>query len=475
VAGPRVEDVTMAVAWSPESWRSKPIVQVPDYPDKQALADVEAKLADFPPLVFIKEVSDLKRKLAEVAAGKRFLLQGGDCAESFKEHKTDYIRDYFQLFLQMALILTFAGGMKIVKVGRVAGQFAKPRSSPTEKRDGLELPSYRGDIINGPEFEADVRVPDPKRMLEAYRQSAATLNFLRALLDGGYASLDNAHRWELKFMEGTPIETRYKALADEIKRTVEVNALLGMTADNSLALRTTSFYTSHEALLLSYERALTRRDVAMSSGEYVATSAHFLWIGDRTRQPGGAHVEFCRGIVNPIGVKCGPSLEPDELLRLLGILNPKDEPGRMTLICRFGHDKIEKHLPKLIRAVEKAGRTVVWVCDPMHGNTVTAAGGRKTRPFDSIVSELNQYFDIHRSEGTYPGGMHIEMTGQNVTECTGGALKISEADLDRQYDTECDPRLNAAQALELAFQVAERMKSERAAAAGEVAPAAARA
>jgi 3-deoxy-7-phosphoheptulonate synthase len=450
----------MADRWTPESWRTKPIVQIPDYPDPAAFAEVEASLRNFPPLVFIKEVRDLKAKLADVAAGDGFLLQGGDCAESFKEHKTDYIRDYFQLFLQMALILTFIGNMKVVKVGRVAGQFAKPRSSPTEKQNGVELPSYRGDIINGPDFTAEARIPDPRRLLQAYRQSAATLNFLRALLDGGYASLDNAHRWELKFMEGTPVETRYAALADEIKRTVEINGLLGITPDNTLAMRTTSFYTSHEALLLAYEQALARRDEAMGSGECVATSGHFLWIGDRTRQLDGAHVEFCRGVVNPIGLKCGPSLEPDDLARLIEILNPKDEPGRLTLICRLGADKIEKQLPGFIRAVKKAGRTVVWSCDPMHGNTITA-GSYKTRPFDKIVSEVERFFAIHAGEGTYPGGVHLEITGQNVTECTGGALRITETDLARQYDTGCDPRLNAAQSLELAFQIAEWIKQER--------------
>ena len=456
----------MPATWKPDSWRGKPILQVPNYPDQAALEAVERDLRNFPPLVFVKEVSDLKAKLAGVAAGDSFLLQGGDCAESFKEHKTDYIRDYFQLFLQMALILVFVGNRQVVKVGRVAGQFAKPRSSDTEKKDGKELPSYRGDIINGPDFTAEARIPDPRRQLQAYRQSAATINFLRALLDGGYASLANAHRWELKFMEGTPIEARYDKLAREIERTVEVNRLLGITEENSLALRTTSFYTSHEALLLPYEQALTRRDELMSSGDYVATSAHMLWIGDRTRQLDGAHVEFCRGIVNPIGMKCGPSLQPDELLRLIDILNPKNEPGRLTLICRFGADKVEKHLPGLVRAVKQAGRTVVWECDPMHGNTVTAASGLKTRPFDSIVGEVERFFDIHRAESTYPGGVHIEMTGQNVTECTGGATKISEADLLRQYDTGCDPRLNAGQALELAFLLAERLKQEEANGAG---------
>src|SRR5262245_38567940 len=452
----------MAQPWRLDSWRGKPILQVPEYPDQSALKEVELHLHNFPPLVFIKEVRDLKAKLAAVATGSGFLLQGGDCAESFKEHKTDYIRDYFQLFLQMALILTFAGSSQVVKIGRVAGQFAKPRSSPTEKKDGQELPSYRGDIINGPDFTAADRIPDARRQLEAYRQSAATLNFLRALLDGGYASLDNVHRWELKFMEGTAVERRYNELADEIKRTVEVNALLGMTAENSLALRTTSFYTSHEALLLSYEQALTRRDEAMGTGEYVATSGHLLWIGDRTRQPDGAHVEYCRGIVNPIGMKCGPWLGPDHLLGLVETLNPKEEVCKLTLMCRFGADKVEKHLPPLVRAVKAAGRTVVWSCDPMHGNTITATNGYKTRQFDRILDEVTSFFDIHRAEGTHAGGVHIEMTGQNVTECTGGVAKITEADLARQYDTGCDPRLNAGQSLELAFRLAERLQAQKA-------------
>ena len=449
----------MPATWKPDSWRSKPIVQVPTYPEQSVLEAVEQDLRNFPPLVFVKEVQALKAQLADVAAGNSFLLQGGDCAESFREHKTDYIRDYFQLFLQMALILVFEGNRRVVKVGRVAGQFAKPRSSDVEKRDGVELPSYRGDIINGPEFTAAARIPDPNRQLQAYRQSAATLNFLRALLDGGYASLSNAQRWELKFMEGTPIEERYAKLARDIERMVELNRLLGITEDNTLEMRTTSFYTSHEALLLGYEQALTRRDAAMGTGQHVATSGHLLWIGDRTRQPDGAHVEFCRGIVNPIGLKCGPSLQPDDLVRLIDVLNPRDEPGRLTLICRFGADKVEKHLPALIRAVQKAGRTVVWSCDPMHGNTITA-GAYKTRPLDRILAEVERFFAVHRAEGTYPGGIHIEMTGQNVTECIGGATNLSEADLARQYDTGCDPRLNAGQSLELAFRLAEHLREE---------------
>jgi 3-deoxy-7-phosphoheptulonate synthase len=460
----------MSATWKAESWRSKPIVQMPTYPDQAVLEAVEQDLRNFPPLVFVKEVRDLKEQLAQVAEGKSFLLQGGDCAESFREHKSDYIRDYFQLFLQMALILVFEGNRRVVKVGRVAGQFAKPRSSDVERRDGVELPSYRGDIVNGPEFTAEARVPDPRRQLQAYRQSAATLNFLRALLDGGYASLANAQRWELKFMEGTPIEERYARLARDIERMVELNRLLGITEENTLEMRTTSFYTSHEALLLGYEQALTRRDEAMGSGQHVATSAHFLWIGDRTRQPDGAHVEFARGIVNPIGLKCGPSLQPDELVRLIDILNPRNEPGRLTLICRFGADKVEKHLPALIRAVQKAGQTVVWSCDPMHGNTITAAGsGLKTRPLDRILAEVERFFAVHRAEGTYPGGVHIEMTGQNVTECIGGATKISEADLARQYDTGCDPRLNAGQSLELAFRLAEHLREEARGAGAQVA------
>ncbi|HEX6002214.1 MAG TPA: 3-deoxy-7-phosphoheptulonate synthase class II [Hyphomicrobiaceae bacterium] len=460
----------MPATWKPDSWRAKPIVQVPTYPDAAVLETVERDLRNFPPLVFVREVQALKEQLAQVALGNSFLLQGGDCAESFKEHQTDYIRDYFQLFLQMALILVFEGNRHVVKVGRVAGQFAKPRSSDVEKRDGVELPSYRGDIINGPAFTADARIPDPRRQLEAYRQSAATLNFLRALLDGGYASLANAQRWELKFMAGTPVEERYAKLAADIARMVELNRLLGITEGNTLEMRTTSFYTSHEALLLGYEQALTRRDEAMGTGQYVATSGHLIWIGDRTRQPDGAHVEFCRGVVNPIGLKCGPALHPDELVRLIDILNPKNEPGRLTLICRFGADKVEKHLPGLIRAVQKAGQTVVWSCDPMHGNTITVAGsGLKTRPLDRILAEVEQFFAVHRAEGTYPGGVHIEMTGQNVTECIGGAIRISEADLARQYDSGCDPRLNAAQSLELAFRLAEHLRKDASGASGRVA------
>jgi len=451
----------MRATWTPDSWRSKPIVQVPEYPDKEALAEVEAKLATFPPLVFAGEARQLKKELAEVAAGNAFLLQGGDCAESFAEHRADNIRDFFRVFLQMAVVLTYAGGSPVVKVGRLAGQFAKPRSSPVEKQGAVELPSYRGDIINGVEFTPEARVPDPQRQLQAYRQSAATLNLIRAFAMGGYADLERVHQWTLGFVKDSPQSHRYQELADRISETLVFMRACGITSETTPQLRTTNVYTSHEALLLGFEQSLTRLD--STSGEWYATSGHMLWIGDRTRQPDHAHVEFCRGIRNPIGLKCGPSLEPDGLLRLIDILNPKDEPGRLTLICRFGADKIESHLPKLIRAVRREGRTVVWSCDPMHGNTITAASGFKTRPFERVLKEVELFFDVHRGEGTHAGGIHVEMTGQNVTECTGGATAISEADLSDRYHTHCDPRLNADQALELAFLMAERLKQERAA------------
>ena len=445
--------------WSPESWRNLPIVQVPDYPDQAVLEDVERKLASFPPLVFAGEARELKAQLADVAAGKGFLMQGGDCAESFLEHGADNIRDFFRVFLQMAVVLTYAGGLPVVKVGRIAGQFAKPRSSPFEKRDGEELPSYRGDIINGAEFTKAARIPDPTRQLEAYRQSAATLNLLRAFASGGYADLERVHQWNLGFVQDSPQGHRYQELADRITECMNFMRACGVTSETARDLRATRFYTSHEALLLGYEQGLTRRD--STSGDWYATSGHMLWIGDRTRQPDHAHVEYARGIKNPIGLKCGPSLEPDGLLQLIDILNPSNEAGRLTMICRFGYDKVEKHLPQLIRAVERAGKKVIWSCDPMHGNTISAASGFKTRPFDRILKEVEAFFEIHRAEGTHAGGIHVEMTGQNVTECTGGATAITESDLMDRYHTHCDPRLNADQALELAFLVAERLKLER--------------
>ncbi len=453
----------MTAQWTPQSWRSKPIVQVPDYLDKKALSDVESRLATFPPLVFAGEARELKKKLGEVAQGRGFLLQGGDCAESFLEHNADNIRDFFRVFLQMAAVLTYAGASPVVKVGRIAGQFAKPRSSPVEKRGDQELPSYRGDIINNMVFSEDARAPDPTRQLEAYRQAAATLNLLRSFAQGGFADLERVHQWMVDFVKDSPQGHRYQELADRIAETMTFMRSCGITSENTPQLRETNFYTSHEALLLGYEQALTRQD-STTRGDWYATSGHMIWIGDRTRQPDHAHVEFARGIQNPIGLKCGPTLEPDGLLQLIDILNPANEPGRLTLICRFGAEKVEQHLPKLIRAVEREGKAVVWSCDPMHGNTISAQTGFKTRPFDRILKEAEGFFQVHRAEGTHAGGIHVEMTGQDVTECTGGATAISETQLSDRYHTHCDPRLNANQSLELAFLVAERMKQERAAA-----------
>ncbi len=449
----------MSANWSPTNWRSLPIVQVPEYPDTEKLEKVEKKLATFPPLVFAGEARELTRQLAKVAKGEAFLLQGGDCAESFAEHHPDNIRDFFRVLLQMALVLTFAGGGPVVKVGRIAGQFAKPRSSSIETQDDKELPSYRGDIVNGIEFNEDARIPDPQRQIAAYRQAAATLNLLRAFAQGGYANLEHAHEWTLGFLKDSPARDRYQELADRITESLSFMKACGITPENTARLRSTSFFTSHEALLLGYEEALTRID--STSGDWYATSGHFVWIGDRTRQPDHAHVEFCRGIKNPIGLKCGPSLDPDELLQLIDILNPQNEPGRLTLICRFGIDQVADHLPSLIHAIKREGKVVVWSCDPMHGNTIKAATGYKTRPFDRVLKEVETFFDIHRAEGTHPGGVHVEMTGQNVTECIGGARSITETDLSDRYHTHCDPRLNADQSLELAFIIAERLKKER--------------
>jgi len=448
--------------WSPESWRAKPVEQAPAYPDAAALTEVERQLAGFPPLVFAGEARKLKRALGKAAAGEAFLLQGGDCAESFAEHSADNIRDFFRVFLQMAVVMTFAAASPIIKVGRVAGQFAKPRSSDNETIGGVSLPSYRGDIVNDIDFNAAARVPDPRRQIEAYRQSAATLNLLRAFATGGYANLENAHRWMLGFVKDSPQSGRYQEVADRITETLGFMRAIGLDPEAHPELRATDFYTSHEALLLGYEQAMTRLD--STSGDWYATSGHMIWIGDRTRQLGGAHVEYCRGVRNPIGLKCGPTLQPDELIRLIDALDPSQEAGRLTLICRFGADKIEASLPPLIRAVQREGRKVLWSCDPMHGNTIKAATGYKTRPLERIVCEIKSFFAVHRSEGTYAGGVHLEMTGKNVTECTGGARAISEADLHDRYHTYCDPRLNAEQAIELAFLVAELLKAERLAA-----------
>ena len=454
--------MTMGVdvkSWTPGSWRDLPIEQVPVYPNAAALAEVEKQLAGFPPLVFAGEARKLKAALAKVAAGDAFLLQGGDCAESFAEHSADNIRDFFRVFLQMAVVLTFAGASPVVKVGRIGGQFAKPRSGPTERVGDVELPSYRGDIINAIEFTAEARTPDPSRQIDAYRQSAATLNLLRAFATGGYASLENVHRWMLGFVKDSPASSRFAELAHRISETLDFMRAIGLGAEQHSEMRVTDFYTSHEALLLGYEQAFTRID--STSGDPYATSGHMIWIGDRTRQPDHAHVEFCRGVKNPLGLKCGPSLTPDGLLRLIDILDPANEPGRLTLICRFGAGKVFDHLPKLVRAVKAEGRHVAWSCDPMHGNTVKAANGYKTRPFDQIMGEVRNFFAVHQGEGTHAGGVHLEMTGKNVTECTGGARAVSDADLADRYHTHCDPRLNAEQALELAFLIAELLKRER--------------
>lgn len=449
----------MTKKWSANSWRSLPAVQLPAYPDTNALQEVEDRLSGFPPLVFAGEARKLKRQLAQVAAGDAFLLQGGDCAESFAEHSADNIRDFFRVFLQMAVVLTYAASSPVVKVGRIAGQFAKPRSSDFEELDGKSLPSYRGDIVNAIEFEDAARLPDPQRMLMAYRQSAATLNLIRAFAQGGYANLAHVNEWTLGFLKDSPAGHRYQELADRINESLAFMRACGIDPETAPQLRATDFFTSHEALLLGYEQSMARLD--STSGDWYATSGHMVWIGDRTRQPDHAHVEFCRGIKNPIGIKCGPSLDPDELLQLLDILDPENEPGRITLIARYGAGKVAEHLPKLICKVKSAGRMPVWSCDPMHGNTIKAATGFKTRPFDLVLREVGDFFDVHQAEGTHAGGIHIEMTGQNVTECTGGAKAISDADLQDRYHTHCDPRLNADQSLELAFLVAERLKSER--------------
>jgi 3-deoxy-7-phosphoheptulonate synthase len=450
----------MKKQWSPETWRSLPVQQMPAFKDADFLAHTEKRLAGFPPLVFAGEARKLRKKLGRVAEGRGFLLQGGDCAESFAEHSADNIRDFFRVFLQMAVVLTYAGGQPVVKVGRIAGQFAKPRSAPTEVVDGVEYPVYRGDIVNDPEATVAGREPDPERQIMAYRQSAATMNLLRAFAQGGYANLENVHRWTLGFLKDSPAYERYHELSDRITETLGFMKACGITSETAPQLRSTDFFTSHEALLLGYEQALTRVD--STSGDWYATSGHMLWIGDRTRQLDHAHVEFCRGVKNPIGLKCGPSLKPDELIKLIDILNPDNDPGRLTLIARFGADKVEKHLPDLIRAVKREGRVVVWSCDPMHGNTIKSTSGYKTRPFDAILGEVRRFMAVHRAEGTHAGGIHVEMTGKDVTECTGGLRALRDEDLNDRYHTFCDPRLNSAQALELAFLVAEEIKKEMA-------------
>ncbi len=447
----------MAVKWTPESWRAKPVKQVPEYPDPRRLAEVEQTLGHFPPLVFAGEARRLKAALGRVAAGKAFLLQGGDCAESFAEFHPNNIRDTFRVLLQMAVVLTFGAACPVVKVGRMAGQFAKPRSADTETIDGVTLPSYRGDMVNGPDFTAAARIPDPERMVRAYNQSAASLNLLRAFAQGGYADLHKVHQWNLGFVSD-PQGARYQEMAARLDETLAFMEACGLTSETTPQIRETDFFTSHEALLLWYEQAMTRVD--STTGDWYDCSAHMLWIGDRTRQIDGAHVEFLRGVGNPLGFKAGPTTSVDDLRRLLDILNPDNEPGRITIISRMGADQVEAKLPPLLRAVQRDGRQVVWTCDPMHGNTVKA-GDFKTRPFDRILQEVRGFFAVHRAEGSHAGGVHFEMTGQDVTECTGGSAAVTEARLGDRYQTLCDPRLNASQALELAFLIAEALKEER--------------
>ena len=448
----------MATVWTPESWRDATGIQMPVYKDAAALAATEATLRNYPPLVFAGEARNLTTDLAKVADGKAFLLQGGDCAESFAEFHPNNIRDTFRVILQMAVVLTFAGKLPVVKLGRMAGQFAKPRSTPTETINGVELPSYFGDIINDIEFVAEGREPDPARMVRAYSQAASTLNLLRAFSSGGYANLQQVNAWTHDYMGRSPWAQKYKETADRISEALAFMEACGITPETVPQIKGTSFYTSHEALLLPYEQAMTRQD-SLTGGWY-DTSAHFLWIGDRTRFEGSAHVEVLRGIGNPIGIKCGPSLEPDALLRMLDTLNPAREAGRITLISRYGYDKVESGLPILVRAVQREGHPVIWSCDPMHGNVIKSASGYKTRPFERILAEVRGFFAVHRAEGSFGGGIHIEMTGQNVTECTGGAVAVTDEGLADRYHTHCDPRLNAAQSLELAFLLAEMLNQE---------------
>ncbi|MDP2740676.1 MAG: 3-deoxy-7-phosphoheptulonate synthase class II [Pseudorhodobacter sp.] len=448
----------MTKAWTKSDWRTRPRVQMPDYPDFTSLQAVEAQLGKMPPLVFAGEARKLKRVLGQVAAGQAFLLQGGDCAESFAEFSADNIRDTFKVMLQMAIVLTWGAKLPVVKVGRMAGQFAKPRSAGTEVIGGVELPSYRGDIINGFDFTPAARVPDPGRMLQAYTQAAASLNLLRAFSTGGYADIHRVQSWISGFTAEDDAE-RYREIATRISDAMEFMAAAGVTSDTAHELGTVDFYTSHEALLLEYEESLCRID--STTGLPVAGSGHMLWIGDRTRQPEGAHVDFCRGVQNPIGLKCGPSLKTDDLKILLEKLNPENEPGRLTLIARFGAGSVGEHLPRLVRAVQEAGANVLWTCDPMHGNTIKSASGFKTRPFDSVLREVREFFAVHRAEGSIPGGVHFEMTGKDVTECTGGVRAVTDEDLSSRYHTACDPRLNASQSLELAFLVAEELQARR--------------
>jgi 3-deoxy-7-phosphoheptulonate synthase len=449
----------MAESWTPDSWRAKPIVQVPTYPDADKLDRVKKTLATFPPLVFAGEARNLEADLARVADGHAFLLQGGDCAESFAEFSANNIRDTFRVMLQMAVVLTYGAAMPVVKVGRMAGQFAKPRSADTETVGGVTLPAYRGDIVNGIDFTPDARIPDPERLVHAFNQSAATLNLLRAFAQGGYADLHKVHQWTLGFLGDSLQGKLYQDLANRLSETLAFMEACGLTSDTTPQIRETEFFTSHEALLLEYEQPLTRID--STTGDWYDCSAHLLWIGERTRQLDGAHVEFLRGVKNPIGIKSGPGITADDLLRLIDRLNPENRPGRITLITRMGAETVGEKLPGLLRAITREGRKVVWSCDPMHANTIKASSGYKTRRFDAILAEVRAFFAVHKAEGTHAGGVHFEMTGQDVTECVGGTSAVKEADLGDRYHTHCDPRLNATQALELAFLLADQLKSDR--------------
>ena len=444
--------------WEKSNWRSKPRVQMPDYINQDVLNSVEKQLSSYPPLVFAGEARNLKEKLASASKGEAFLLQGGDCAESFEQFSADSIRDTFKVMLQMAMVLTFGAKVPVVKVGRMAGQFAKPRSAPTEMQNGIELPSYRGDIINELAFTEKARVPNAKKMLQAYTQAAATLNLIRAFSSGGYADVNQVHSWTLGFTEGEKA-VQYREMAERIKDALDFMKAAGLEGKSAYELRTVDFYTSHESLLLEYEEALTRLD--STSGKWLAGSGHMIWIGDRTRQPDGAHVEFARGVLNPIGLKCGPTTSEDDLKVLLNKLNPDNEMGKLTLIARFGAGSVGDHLPRLIKVVEQEGADVVWCCDAMHGNTIKSSTGYKTRPFESVLREVREFFEIHNAEGTIPGGVHFEMTGQDVTECTGGVRAVTDENLSDRYHTACDPRLNASQSLELAFLVADELVSRR--------------
>jgi 3-deoxy-7-phosphoheptulonate synthase len=449
-------DASMISESKPSSWRNFPIKQQPVYPDLQRLEQVEQQLCNYPPLVFAQEIRDLKQHLAEVSAGRGLLLQGGDCAESFADFHANRIRDAFKVLLQMAVVLTFGGRRPVTKIARTAGQFAKPRSADFEEVDGVTMPSYRGDIINSAEADPQARIPDPTRMLDAYHQSASTLNLLRAFAQGGLADLHQVHGWNMSFVEANPSRERYQDMSDRIEDALNFMEVCGITSQTAPSIRETQLFTSHEALLLNYEEALSRID--SFTGKRYNCSAHFVWIGERTRQLDHAHVEFFKQIENPVGVKIGPTISSDDLIRLIDALNPDNEAGRLTLIARMGADKIAEILPGLIRAVQKEGRNVVWSSDPMHGNTVKASNGYKTRQFDDILRELRQFFAVHQAEGSYPGGIHLEMTGEHVTECTGGAYQISDSDLSTRYLTRCDPRLNADQVLELAYLMTDSLK-----------------